>query len=57
MKSLLLVPLLGLVFIASSCRTVTPLDPMTMRQSCKCLPENFTQSGSCPCTARVSGTK
>lgn len=55
MKSLLLLPLLGLVFLTSSCRTVTPLDPMTMKQCCKCLPENFRPDGSC-CSS-VSGSK
>ncbi len=57
MKSLLLIPILGLAFFASSCRTVTPLDPMTMKQSCKCLPENFRPDGSCCCGPKVSGTK
>lgn len=38
MKILLLIPALGFVLSAISCRTVTPLDPMTMRQSEKCLP-------------------
>ncbi|MEY3895719.1 MAG: hypothetical protein RLZZ214_1239 [Verrucomicrobiota bacterium] len=56
MKSLLLLPILALAFFASSCRTVTPLDPMTMKQSCKCLPENFRPDGSC-CGGTVSGTK
>jgi hypothetical protein len=57
MKFLPLLPLLGLAFLASSCRTVTPLDPMTMKQSCKCLPENFKADGSCNCGPQVSGTK
>ncbi len=47
MKLLLLFPLLGLAMLASSCRTVTPMDPMTMKQSCKCLPENFRPNGAC----------
>ncbi len=55
MKYLLLFPLLGLAFSTISCRTVTPIDPMTMKQSCKCLPENFRQDGSCH--AVVNGTK
>lgn len=45
MKTLILLPILGFAFFASSCRTVTPLDPMTMKPAQKCLPENFPQSG------------
>ncbi len=56
MKSLLLLPVLALAIFTSSCRTVTPLDPMTMKQSCKCLPENFKAGRSCNC-GYVSGTK
>jgi hypothetical protein len=56
MKYLLLLPLLGLAFSAISCRTVMPLDPMTMKQSCRCLPENFRPNGSC-CHSVVIGTK
>ncbi|MCX6865370.1 MAG: hypothetical protein NTV46_03980 [Verrucomicrobia bacterium] len=40
MKSLLLIPVLGLVLAASSCRTSTPLDPITMKPTEHCLPEN-----------------
>lgn len=47
MKSLLLIPILGLAFFASSCRTVTPVDPMTGKQTCRCLPGNFHADGSC----------
>ena len=57
MKSLLLIPILGLVFFASSCRTVPTLDPMTMKQSCKCLPENFRPDGTCCGGQTVIGTK
>ena len=39
MKKLLFIPILGLALFASSCRTVTPLDPMTMKQSERCLPD------------------
>ena len=46
-KSLLLLPLFGLALFSASCRTVAPLDPMTMKPSCKGLPENFRQDGSC----------
>jgi hypothetical protein len=56
MKYLLLLPILSLAFSAISCRTVTPIDPMTMKPSCKCLPENFRPNGSC-CEPAVSGTK
>lgn len=38
MKKLLLIPILGLAFVASSCRTATPIDPMTMKPSTRCLP-------------------
>ena len=41
MKSLLLIPVLGLALFAASCRTMTPLDPMTMKPSAHCLPEHF----------------
>ncbi len=58
MKSLLLLPLLGLALFSASCRTVAPLDPMTMKPSCKCLPGNFRPDGSCCCaTGTVEGTK
>jgi hypothetical protein len=50
----MLFTVLGLAFFASSCRTVTPIDPMTMKQSCKCLPGQFKQDGSCFC---ASGNK
>jgi hypothetical protein len=50
MKKLLFIPILGLALFASSCRTVTPLDPMTMKQSERCLPAG-TSSG------QVYGTK
>ncbi|MES2921899.1 MAG: hypothetical protein V4819_10140 [Verrucomicrobiota bacterium] len=55
MKFLLLLPLLGLAFIASSCRTVPPLDPMTGKLNCKCLPEHFHAPG-CDLYV-VTGTK
>ncbi len=54
MKSLLLFPILGLVFLASSCRTAVPIDPMTGKPSCACLPQNMTPHDPC---AEVSGTK
>jgi len=38
MKKLLLIPLLGIATLASSCRTVAPLDPMTMKPSERCTP-------------------
>ncbi|NQX01703.1 hypothetical protein HQ447_13685 [bacterium] len=57
MKSLLLLPLLGLALFTSSCRTVTPLDPMTMKQSCRCLPANFKADGSCCNGSVVRATK
>ncbi len=45
MKTLILIPILGFACLASSCRTVTPLDPMTMQPAQKCMPENFPHSG------------
>jgi hypothetical protein len=50
MKILLLIPVIGIALFASSCRTVTPLDPMTMQPSQRCLP-----GGEQPGT--VEGTK
>jgi len=41
MKSLLLIPVLGLALFAVSCRTMTPLDPMTMKPTTHCLPGHF----------------
>ncbi len=38
MKKLLLLPIVAFVFVASSCRTMAPLDPMTMKPSDRCLP-------------------
>ncbi len=48
MKHLLL-PALGLVLFTSSCRTAIPLDPMTMKASCRCLPEHFKAGNPCAC--------
>jgi hypothetical protein len=31
MKKILLIPIVGLVLLANSCRTFVPLDPMTMK--------------------------
>ncbi|MDP3850265.1 MAG: hypothetical protein Q8Q59_07170 [Luteolibacter sp.] len=39
-KLLLLLPLVALAFLAGSCRTMRPLDPMTMKPSDRCLPGN-----------------
>ncbi|MBJ7255932.1 MAG: hypothetical protein JHD23_11395 [Akkermansiaceae bacterium] len=41
MKFLPLISLLGLVLLAISCRTLTPLDPMTMKPSARCLPASL----------------
>jgi hypothetical protein len=41
MKSLLLIPVLGFVLFANSCRTATPIDPNTMKPSSQCLPEKY----------------
>ncbi|NJM37725.1 MAG: hypothetical protein HC845_07630 [Akkermansiaceae bacterium] len=40
MKFLLLISTLGLALLASSCRVVRPIDPMTGRQSDRCMPDN-----------------
>jgi hypothetical protein len=54
MKFLLLIPVLGLAFSASSCRTSTPIDPNTMKQTEKCLPQNY---HAAPPTGAVHATK
>jgi hypothetical protein len=38
MKTILILPLLGLVLFAASCRTETPIDPMTGKPTERCLP-------------------
>jgi hypothetical protein len=46
MKSLLLIPILSIALFASAChnfhpiRTLTPVDPNTMKPSDRCLPGN-----------------
>jgi hypothetical protein len=58
MKFLNLIPLLGLALFASSCRTVTPIDPMTNRQGCKMLPSHFKAHDSrCNHYGYVDGSK
>jgi hypothetical protein len=57
MKYLMLFPLLALASLSSSCRTTLPLDPMTMRPTCCCLPENFRTTADCPCVKTVVYTK
>lgn len=42
MKITLLIPVLALALFATSCRTSTPIDPMTMKPSERCLPGNLT---------------
>lgn len=46
MKFLILLPVMATAFFASSCRTVAPLDPMTMKPSANCLPGGAVSSGS-----------
>jgi hypothetical protein len=41
MKTILILPLFGLVLFTASCRTQTPIDPMTMKPTERCLPENM----------------
>jgi hypothetical protein len=38
MKTILILPLFGLVLFTASCRTETPIDPMSMQPSVHCLP-------------------
>lgn len=38
MKLILLIPVLGLALLAGACRTLTPIDPNTMKPSDRCLP-------------------
>jgi hypothetical protein len=45
MKLLLLFPVLAVAFSAISCRTSTPIDPMTMKPSCRCLPGHVHDPG------------
>jgi hypothetical protein len=45
MKSILLLSVIAVGFFASSCTTTVPLDPMTMKRSCKMLPGHFTSYG------------
>jgi len=54
MKFLLLIPVLGLAFFASSCRTSTPIDPNTMKPTEQCLPQNYHVA---PPTGAVHATK
>jgi len=42
MKILLFIPVLAIALFASSCRTLTPVDPMTMKPSAHCLPASET---------------
>jgi hypothetical protein len=54
MKILLLIPVVGLALFASSCRTVTPTDPMTGKQSERCLPGGCQAASDCQ---HIHGTK
>jgi len=56
MKYLALIPVLVAAFLGSSCRTVPPLDPLTMKPACKCLPENYQHRSPCG-GATVEATK
>lgn len=47
MKILLFIPAIGLALFASSCRTVTPVDPMTGKQSERCLPGGSMTTSDC----------
>lgn len=53
MKYLLLFPLCAVVFFSNSCRTVPPLNPNTMKQSCACMPANYHAQGPTDCYTSV----
>ncbi|MEI8039687.1 MAG: hypothetical protein WCJ14_15000 [Verrucomicrobiota bacterium] len=57
MKSLLLIPILGLALCGSSCRTLTPVDPNTMQPSGHCLPENVHPAPSTIAAPSLHSTK
>ena len=41
MKSIFALLMLAVMGMSVSCRVNPPLDPSTMRPSCKCCPQNF----------------
>lgn len=41
MKAIYLMMLLGMGAATVSCRVNAPLDPATMKPSCKCCPQNY----------------
>lgn len=41
MRLILAMVMLSVAGISVSCRVNAPLDPLTMKPSCKCCPENF----------------
>ena len=51
MKFLSLIPILGIALSSVCCRTVPPIDPMTLKPTTRCLPENLNSA------AYVNGTK
>lgn len=57
MKVLSLLSLVALPFLATSCRTQIPVDPMTMKQTCKCLPSHFQAKDPCACGKQVIAEK
>ena len=58
MKLLLLIPLAVAALFSNSCRTVVPTDPMTGKQSCRCMPCNVHPKTLDCCNQRVNyGTK
>jgi hypothetical protein len=41
MKTILIIQAICLAVVASSCRTSIPLDPNTMKPSCRCMPHKY----------------
>jgi len=57
MMKFLFLPLLA-ALLCSSCRTMIPLDPMTMKPCRHCLPGNFNHNGEeCSGCGSVEATK
>jgi hypothetical protein len=46
MKRITLLTVLALALAGASCRTMTPLDPMTMKPSDRCLPAGSSVGGT-----------
>jgi hypothetical protein len=55
MKAIYLMMMLGLAGASVSYRVEAPLDPATMRPSCKCCPQNFRDGHPSSCQGCGSG--